>query len=114
MVREVNELARTGRFTVLLAHIERYYFQQEASVWSNLLNNGVLMQSNAEFFLPFKTRRKALKLLENGYIHLLGSDAHNMSSRAPRLELARTRIRRSLGEETLDYIDHLGRQLLKS
>jgi protein-tyrosine phosphatase len=112
--QEVRELARQGSVQILMAHIERYFYYQPQSVWDEFLDLGILMQSNAEFFLPFKTRRKALKLLENGYIHLLGSDAHNMSSRAPRLELARTRIRRSLGEEPLDYIDHLGKQLLKS
>ena len=112
MVREVNELARTGRFTVLLAHIERYYFQQEASVWSNLLNNGVLMQSNADFFLPFGTRRKAIRLMREGMIHLLGSDCHNTTSRAPHMAEAAARIRRHLGEDYLEDSDALGRLLL--
>ena len=53
-----------------------------------------------------------MRLLEDGYIHLLGSDAHNMSSRAPNLDKARARIQKSLGEETLEYIDNLGSSLL--
>ena len=70
------------------------------------------MQANAEFFLPFKTRRKAMRLLEDGYVHLLGSDAHNMTSRAPHLDKARACIAKSLGEETLEYIDSLSSSLL--
>ena len=112
MIREVNELARRGDVQLLMAHIERYFFYQPIAVWDEFLDLGILMQSNAEFFLPFKTRRKAMRLLENGYIHLLGSDAHNMSSRAPNLDRARTRIAKSLGEETLEYIDNLGSSLL--
>lgn len=111
--QEVRELARQGNVQILMAHIERYFYYQPIDVWDEFLDLGILMQSNAEFFLSFKTRRKAMKLLENGYIHLLGSDAHNMSSRAPRLELARTRISHSIGPDFLDYIDHLGEQLLK-
>ncbi len=110
--QEVCELARQGTVQILMAHIERYFFYQPIAVWDEFLDLGILMQSNAEFFLPFKTRRKAMRLLEDGYIHLLGSDAHNMSSRAPNLDKARARIAKSLGEETLEYIDNLGSSLL--
>ena len=111
--QEVCELARQGTVQILMAHIERYFFYQPIAVWDEFLDLGILMQSNAEFFLPFKTRRKAMRLLEDGYIHLLGSDAHNMSSRAPNLDKARARIAKALGEETLEYIDSLGSQLLE-
>ena len=112
MVREVNELSHASPCTIMLAHIERYYFMQPASVWDDLLNHGVLMQANADFFLPFATRRKALRLLREGRIHLLGSDCHNTTSRAPHMAEARETIRRRLGEEILDEIDSLGRELL--
>ena len=111
--QEVRELARNSGLQILMAHIERYFYYQPQSVWDEFLDLGVLMQSNAEFFLPFKTRRKAMRLLEDGYIHLLGSDAHNMSSRAPNLDKARMRIEKALGVEFLEYIDHLGRSLLR-
>ena len=114
MTREVSDLARRRDVQLLLAHIERYFFYQPIAVWDEFLDLGILMQSNAEFFLPFRTRRKALRLLDDGYIHLLGSDAHNMSSRAPNLDKARARIAKSLGEENLTYIDHLGSSLLPS
>ena len=113
MVREVNELARSGRVTLMLAHMERYYFQQEPSVWDELLDNGVLLQSNAEFFLRFRTRRKALQLLRDGYIHVLGTDCHNMGSRAPRLGEARRRIEKHLGAEALRDVDETGEELLR-
>lgn len=113
MVREVKDLAYTGRYTLLLAHIERYYYRQHVSVWDELLDLGILMQSNADFFLPFRTRRKALKLLREGRIHLLGTDCHNMTSRSPHMDQAMETIRNHSGERTLKDIDALGRQLLK-
>ena len=112
MIREVDELSRSGVCRIMMAHIERYYFKQPVSVWDSFLDQGILMQSNAEFFLSLRTRRKALKLLKEGRIHLLGTDCHNMSSRAPRMADARALIRKRLGDETLEEIDALGEALL--
>jgi len=78
----------------------------------SLSEQGVLMQSNAGFFLSLRTRRKALKLLRDGRIHLLGSDAHNMNERAPHMAEAARIIRRRGGQSVLDEIDARGRALL--
>ncbi len=114
MIREVLDLAHSGRFTILLAHIERYYFKQPVSVWDSFLDNNIIMQSNAEFFLPLLSRIRALKLLKQGRIHLLGSDCHNMSDRAPRIQEARTIIQKKTDDDVLDYIDELGRLILRT
>lgn len=111
-IREVKELAHSGEFTILMAHIERYYFKQPVSVWDDFMDLDILMQSNADFFLPFRTRRKALKLLKEGKIHLLGTDTHNMTTRPPRMDEARSMIRKHLGSQSLREIDHLGNALL--
>ena len=113
MIREVHDLARSGRYTLMMAHIERYYDDQPVSVWDDLLGEGVLMQSNADFFLPFFAGRKALRLLREDRIHLLGTDCHNMTSRPPQMDEALRVIRRRLGEEKLVQIDELGRDLLQ-
>ncbi len=111
-IREVKELAHSGEFTILMAHIERYYFKQPVSVWDDFMDLDILMQSNADFFLPFRTRRKALKLLKEGRIHLLGTDTHNMTTRPPRMDEARSMIRTRLGKQVLREIDDLGKSLL--
>lgn len=92
MLREVQEIQCRGGITVVLAHIERYLRWQDRDVWTALLEWGVLCQSNAEFFLELRTRRKALHMLREGRIHLLGSDSHDMESRPPRLGLAYSRL----------------------
>jgi len=101
MLLEVRELQKSGT-TVLLAHIERYLHWQEPETWDTLLDWGVLNQCNASFFLRWKTKRKALRMLQEGRIHLLGSDSHNMENRPPRLGAAWTvigRKRRKILEE---------------
>ena len=106
------------QFTIVLAHIERYYNQQPRKVWDRLLELGVLMQVNADFFLQpdsifrFQNGSKALKLLKEGRIHLLGTDAHNLSSRPPIIAEAREVIRKELGKKALQRIDELGEELI--
>ncbi len=114
MVRELDELARSGEYSLLLAHIERYYSRQPAAVWDRLLDQGVLMQANADYFLAFRTRRMAFRLLRENRIHLLGSDCHNMSSRAPHMNEAADRIRKALGEKKIREIEELSCDLLSA
>ena len=85
MLREVWEIQERPGMTVLLAHVERYLGGQPPAVWEALLDWGVLNQCNADFFLRWRTRRKALQMLREGRIHFLGSDSHNMDTRPPRL-----------------------------
>lgn len=69
----------------ILAHIERYAAYQKHSTLPYLIENGMLIQSNAEHFLDPKTAKKAMKMLEKGQIHFLGSDCHNLTDRRPNL-----------------------------
>lgn len=101
-LREVVELADTCGAQLVLAHIERYLKDQSKRTWLRLLDAGVLMQVNAPFFADLRTRRSALKLLKNHSIHFLGSDCHNLTDRAPRLEEAEAVIRKKMGEDFTD------------
>jgi len=87
VLQEVREL-QTSRPTVLLAHIERYLSWQDPETWNVLADWGVLNQCNASFFLRWQTRRRAIRMLREGKIHLLGSDSHNMDTRPPQLKAA--------------------------
>ena len=117
-VREVQDLALGGEFTILMAHIERYYARQPRRVWDRLLELDVLMQANADYFLQqdsifrFRNRNSAVKLLREGRIHLLGTDTHNLTSRPPRMKEARDVIREELGKRALERIDELGKELI--
>lgn len=99
-VKEVVKLSCSG-YTVLLAHIERYIKDQSKDTVETLLQNDVLYQVNASFFINLTTRKKALKMLKNGYIHLLGSDCHNLTSRPPQMDEAARIIKGKFGEEFL-------------
>lgn len=111
-VQELINICSSGEFTVLLAHVERYFQYQSTDVWNRLLENGMLMQANASFFADTKTRRRAVKMLKRGEIHLLGSDCHNLSSRRPQMDEALSLIEKKLGKDFVFYMDSFGKRFL--
>lgn len=87
---------------VVIAHVERYLFEQKKDVIHILLENGVAMQSNASFFVDKRSARFAIKMVKKGIIHLIGSDCHGMSVRPPNIGDACEAIVKRLGENVLD------------
>lgn len=110
-VKEVADIAGRGKITLVLAHIERYLPMQNSAVLYRLLEHGVLFQSNASFFLSRFTRHKALRMLKNHQIHFLGSDAHNMTDRAPNTAKAVAIIQKKCGEAFADDFITYGNEL---
>jgi protein-tyrosine phosphatase len=111
-VKELVELSSRSDIKVVLAHIERYMKFQPSTVWERLYDSGMLMQVNASFFCEFLTKSKALKMLADGKIHLIGSDCHNVRSRPPKLRDAYDVIEKKLGSEFLQEMDDYGNSVL--
>lgn len=104
MLREICQLRAETGLTPVLAHIDRYH-RQLRDCMPTLLDSGVLFQCNADAFLSVMQRCWALRLLKQGYIHFLGTDAHNLTSRPPRLAEAYRVIYNRLGQDALDLLN---------
>lgn len=111
-VKELTELAGTRGLTVILAHVERYLSLQERGTFEKLRENGLLMQTNASFYTGFFNRQKALRLLDAGIVQFIGSDCHNLTSRAPNLTPAYEFIEKKLGEHFLSQMNEFGHRAL--
>lgn len=103
MIREISEIKSMGLIPVA-AHIERYLKHQPSDKIDDLLDTGILIQCNCEFFLSFKTRKKAFRMLSDKTIDFLGSDAHNLTSRAPNMSDAIAAIEKKLGADALHHV----------
>ena len=114
MVRELIELSGKSSVRIILAHVDRYLKLQKQSVWDRIIESGILMQVNADFFTSFASKRKALALLEDGVVQFLGSDCHNTTSRPPQLGKAVEVIRKKLGDDYLDQMNEYGYSLFKA
>ena len=115
VVEDVCEIPVQLGLIPVLAHVNRYPGRKQFPKYKDILmNSGVFFQCNAEAFLTPKTRRWALDLMKKGYIHFLGSDCHNTTTRFPRWDEAKAVIAKKLGPGFLENLDQNARELLES
>lgn len=114
MIQDILDINSRPGYCVILAHIERYLRWQKDSVFEQLAEAGIRMQVNANFFNTRSTAGKAFRLLDRGWIHMLGSDCHNMTSRPPNLREACDIIAKKRGTEAVHTLmNHSMRLLLE-
>ncbi|MCI6353855.1 tyrosine-protein phosphatase [Eubacterium coprostanoligenes] len=91
----------------ILAHIERYpALMDDPYKLEDYINMGCLTQVNISSFVNShrSVKKKLIKLLNTGHIHLIGSDCHNLSSRAPEYENGIKEIIKKSGQEAVDVL----------
>lgn len=103
--REVVDRIEELGYVPVFAHIERYdYFWSQPDQLDEYIDEGVIMQVNPGILLNSATRKKALKMIKDGYVHVLSSDAHSMEKRPPHLKLAYEVVEKGLGRKTADQL----------
>lgn len=84
----------------IFAHIERYeYFFNNLDRVRSYIEKGCVMQMNADTVL---SSEKALEVIDEGCIHILSTDAHNMTKRKPHL----LKAFEELDEDTANRLIH--------
>lgn len=81
-----TELISAG-YTPILAHAERYPYLNDGTI-QELIDRGCFVQVNAyslELETDYETKELARNLLKNRQIHFIGSDAHRINFRTPKL-----------------------------
>ena len=94
----------------VMAHIER--FLKYRSEFHNLKSVGAIFQVNADPFLHKSMRKELLDLYYSGYVHVLGSDMHNMEDRINNLKAAYEIIEKYYGRDFVDFTENNARRLL--
>ncbi len=110
-VDELLSLCLSGKFTVVIPHIERYLPFQDKRQIEMLFANGMLAQTNANVFFDFFSRKKAIRNLKNQRAQFLGSDCHNLTTRPPNLATAVEVIKNKLGKEFVDDFINYGNDI---
>ena len=94
-----------NKITPILAHPERYRFvQQDTSLIYDLLEKGVLMQSNFASIIGWygeKAEILARKFLESNMISFLGTDVHKQNTIYPKIPKILERIKEIIGHKKL-------------
>lgn len=103
----ISSLVREGLIPVI-AHVERYqHLMTEYDRLLELMKMGALMQMNSRSLLGkrFDKRVKICrKMVQNGFIHFLGSDCHNEEERPPKMQEPYDTIVRICGRQTADEL----------
>ncbi|MEI8178553.1 CpsB/CapC family capsule biosynthesis tyrosine phosphatase [Aestuariivirga sp.] len=100
MDRFFFDLMNAG-YKPIMAHVERYRWAERAMPFlENLVHAGVLMQVTAGSFFGDYGRSAqdlASRLLDMGHVHLVASDAHDVTKRPPGLSKAWAYVQSTLG-----------------
>lgn len=84
----------------IIAHIERYPAARKNTKWiGRFLQLGCLIQVNAASILDWKQWPRLKRYFRLGYVHVIASDSHNLSTRPPQLPQAYAKVNKKLGEE---------------
>jgi protein-tyrosine phosphatase len=112
----IYELQLAG-YQPILAHVERYpSVQRDPSLLSDLIASGVLMQINAASVLNANDDRAghtAVRLLQARMAHIIATDAHSPTSRAPRLRGAIERLPEFVEHDYADWIVSVSDQVIR-
>lgn len=114
MVKEICQLPLQTGLRPVLAHVERYRKRDQLPKYRRqLLEQGILLQCNAEAFVDLSTRRWALGQMKQGNVHFLGSDAHNLTARPPKMDQATQIISKRLGSSVLEELTAFSKEMLQ-
>ena len=105
-VEEIYSSMKNFGITPILAHIERFIgYGKNLKYIKEFASRDILLQSNAEFFIDKKTRKKALKFLRSDLVKLIGSDCHNADTRPQNIGDAINVIREELSDDYIKIIE---------
>ena len=93
---ELITLQYNHRLQVVLAHVERYQDIQKRDVYARLFEQPFYFQCNAEAFTSRRSRKLALKLIDNELLHFIGTDCHNIDKRPPNMQEAQAVVEKKL------------------
>ena len=113
MYQELEDIHGNFGLIPIVAHVDRYIGPlQTYGIPERLAELPVIVQANAGFFQRLSTRALALRMLEKGQIHLLGSDCHNMKDRPVNIRAAIDLIEKKLGPGAVTQLNACERWVL--
>lgn len=98
----------------LLAHVERFHWlRKDPYFLFELVENGSFAQFNADLMTQDRgTLQFVRQMLENGLLHGIGSDTHNMEERPPRIAIAEKLLAENPGNDIIEEINVFSETLL--
>ncbi len=109
----VEAIVNRGDVKVLVAHIERYLNFTSMKSLEKLMRLDVMGQINAVSMTKFKTRKRCLKLIGSGFVHVLGSDFHRIDREHVTVNVGFDEIVKKY-DDFKEFAERNGKMLLKN
>ncbi len=110
---ELTALQYNSGLHIILAHVERYQELQKKDIYNRLFDLPVYFQCNAEAFTSRRSRKLALKLIDNNMLDFLGTDCHNIDHRPPNMDKARAVIEKKISHRDWTHLTRNMENLFK-
>ena len=109
----LTDFADDTGYTPIIAHVERYReVLKKPSILSRLIDVGCLIQVNARAFTEKRERKFAFALLKHGFVHCIGSDAHDLERRSVDMLTAKAAVERAGYAEAWENVQLTMQRLL--
>ncbi len=109
---EVKNIIEEQKLTVILAHVERYYsLQKDKKIWNSIMELPVIPQINTGSLTKLLNRWFIYRFIGQGHNIILGTDAHNTTTRVVNMRVGREKLRNKFGDDFLTEIDTLGNRI---
>ena len=96
LMTRLSDFMRDTDYTPIIAHVERYpEVKKNPALVFDLVRMGCLIQVNAPAFLDKREKKLAFALLKHGFVHCLGTDAHNLDNRPPDMLTAKEAVKKA-------------------
>ena len=111
---DIEEAGERFRLIPIIAHIDRYMeIFGDWTIADQIFQRKMLAQVNASFLSSPDTSDFAMELMNRGRFQLIGSDAHNLTSRPPSIGKAVRRIYDAGLSKTLEAFNKKSYRLLR-
>jgi len=92
-------------YKVILAHAERYEaLLKQPNKIKELVSRNIYIQISGNALLNKKTRKLSMKWIKAGWVHLISTDAHNVTERKPSIKKAYKSVHDKIGQAVADLI----------
>lgn len=113
MLDEIVELGRNFHVRPVVAHVDRYMeVLRDNQLLDRVLERKLLVQVNTSYFLNPRTTRSAMRNLREGKLHLVGTDCHHLTGRAPDMARAFEQAKANKLDREFSMLMHNAEELL--
>ncbi len=100
--------------TPVIAHYDRYMYHQKRDHLEEILDMSVPIQLSASCLLEPGMKRDAIRLIKHRQVHVIASDCHDCSLRAPNLGAAMKVVEKKFGAGCVEELNDNAKDMISN